>query len=187
MFTNVGKKIRIFGMISLVLNSISFFITSLGIYIMGIIPYDFGFLLAGSIAIFGGFLVSLLIYAVTYGFATQIKNSTIRVFANSNNPADTHVQPPYASNSPYPQTPPPEYPNPQDQKRTAPLVLGIIGVIFAILLPLVTYCCSIPGLVMANQDIRNSLPNQSARVLNIVALVIAEVNSLLTILIFWKL
>lgn len=63
-------------------------------------------------------------------------------------------------------------------KRKAPLILGIIGVIFALLLPIVTYCCSIPGLVMANKDIRNGADNRGARVLNIVAIIIAAINSI---------
>ena len=85
---------------------------------------------------------------------------------------------------PYPQTPgQPPYPQaPYFQKRTAPLVLGIIGIIFALFIPLVTYACSIPGLVMANQDIRRGLPNQNARILNIVALSVAVFVHFLSIL-----
>lgn len=62
------------------------------------------------------------------------------------------------------------------------MVLGIIGIIFALLLPIVTYCCSIPGLVMANRDVRLGLPNQGARILNIIAIVIAAINSLLGVM-----
>lgn len=95
----------------------------------------------------------------------------------------SYGQPPYGQ-QPYGQQPysQPGYPYPQGEKRTAPLVLGIIGIVFAILFPLVTYCCSIPGLVMANQDVQRGLPNQNARVLNIVALVLAVINSFLGIL-----
>lgn len=74
-------------------------------------------------------------------------------------------------------TPYPSYPNTAPQKRSAPLVLGIIGIIFALLLPIVTYCCSIPGLVMANKDIAMGANNQAARILNIVAIIIAAINS----------
>ena len=82
--------------------------------------------------------------------------------------APSYGQPPY----PYAQVP---------RKRTAPTVLGIIGIVFGILLPLVTYCCSIPGLVMANQDIRRGLPNQTGRILNIIALAVALANSVFSI------
>lgn len=95
----------------------------------------------------------------------------------------TPQQPP----SPYPQPPygqSPYYP-PYGQKRNSPTVLGIVGIVFAILLPLVTYCCSIPGLVMANQDVRRGWPSQNARILNIVALSLAVVNSFIGIL--WRL
>ena len=60
-------------------------------------------------------------------------------------------------------------------------MLGIVGIVFAILLPLVTYCCSIPGLVMASKDIQRGLPSQSARVLNLIALALAVANSFLGI------
>lgn len=86
--------------------------------------------------------------------------------------------PPY-NQPPYPPVPGPGY---GMQKRTAPLVLGIIGIVFGVLLPLVTYACSIPGLVMANKDIKMGLDNQSGRVLNIIAIVIAAVNSIMGIL-----
>lgn len=99
----------------------------------------------------------------------------------------TPPAPPYAqqNGTPYGQTPVPGYPYQQHQKRNAPLVLGIVGIVFAILLPLVTYCCSIPGLVMVNQDVQRGLPNQSARVLNIIALCLAVANSIFGIL--WRL
>lgn len=92
-------------------------------------------------------------------------------------------QPPYPGAPGYgqPPYPPYSYPNQTPRKRSAPTVLGIIGIVFGLLLPLVTYCCSIPGLVMANQDIRQGMPNQSARTLNIIALVIAVANSFFSI------
>ena len=96
-----------------------------------------------------------------------------------------YAQPPVQpNNAPYGQAPAPGYPGypyPQQPKRNAPLVLGIVGIVFAILLPLVTYCCSIPGLVMASKDIQRGLPSQSARVLNIIALALAVANSFLGI------
>ena len=68
------------------------------------------------------------------------------------------------------------------RKRTAPLVLGIIGIVFAILLPLVTYCCSIPGLVMASRDINLGAQGRGYQALNIIALVIAVINSILGVI-----
>ena len=65
------------------------------------------------------------------------------------------------------------------QKRTAPIVLGIIGLVFSFLLPIVTYPCSIVGVVMANSDNKRGAKNTSGLVLNIVALVIAALNSIL--------
>lgn len=101
------------------------------------------------------------------------------------NPAPSpYTQPPMQPNSaPYGQPSAPGYPDYpyQQPKRNAPLVLGIVGIVFAILLPLVTYCCSIPGLVMASKDIQRGLPSQSARVLNIIALALAVANSFLGI------
>jgi len=82
----------------------------------------------------------------------------------------------------YPQPNPPPYSiyPPQAAPRTAPMILGIIGIIFALLLPFVTYACSIPGLVMANTDIRRGLTNKThMKILNIVAISLAACNSLL--------
>lgn len=64
------------------------------------------------------------------------------------------------------------------------LALGIIGVVFAILLPIVTYPCSIVGLVLANNDIKSGKTTKTTgKTLNIVALVIAACNSILGALI----
>ena len=97
----------------------------------------------------------------------------------------TSGMPGYGQPPAYPGTPgygQPPYPYGQiPRKRMAPTVLGIIGIVFGILLPLVTYCCSIPGLVMANQDIRRGLPNQAGRILNIIALAVALANSVFSI------
>lgn len=80
--------------------------------------------------------------------------------------------------APPPQQPyPPGYtPYPQSAKP-APLVLGIIGVVFALIFPLVTYACSIPGLVMAVSARKTGVYRTADLVLNIVALGVAVINS----------
>lgn len=78
--------------------------------------------------------------------------------------------------------PPPSYPQSYVTKPAAPskapLVLGIIGAVFALLLPIVTYCCSIPGLVIAGRNSRAGFPATGTKVLNIIALVVAAINSI---------
>jgi hypothetical protein len=62
-------------------------------------------------------------------------------------------------------------------KTHAPsLVLSIIGLVFALLLPIVTYTCSIVGLVMAINN-RNTYKTTPALVLCIIGLVLAIINS----------
>ncbi len=76
-------------------------------------------------------------------------------------------------------------PVPFRTKSSAPIVLGIIGIIFSILLPIVTYPCSIVGLVIAYKDHKCGLPNTtSGMVLNIIALVIAFLNSVAGAILF---
>lgn len=97
----------------------------------------------------------------------------------------------------YPQSPPPYYgqnrvpfyvppqqqyypqgPVPFRTKSSAPVVLGILGIIFSFLLPIVTYPCSIVGLVIAYKDHKYGIPDTtSGMVLNIIALAIAFLNS----------
>lgn len=57
------------------------------------------------------------------------------------------------------------------------IVVGIIGIIFAILFPLVTYCTSIPGWVLAAKR-----PDKKGMVLNIIAVILAVINSILGII-----
>lgn len=57
------------------------------------------------------------------------------------------------------------------------LVVGILGIIFAILLPIVTYCISIPGLALGAKR-----PDKKGVVLNIIAIIIAVINSVLGII-----
>lgn len=98
---------------------------------------------------------------------------------------DGQPLPPQTPYSPYPGQVPPSlnfpFPPVQRRKSAAPTVLGVIGIVFALLLPVVTYACSIPGLVMANREIRSGLPGRAARNLNIAALAVAVVNSILGI------
>lgn len=56
---------------------------------------------------------------------------------------------------------------------TENLVLGIIGIIFAILLPLITYCVSIVGLVLSIKK-----KDKVGIILNSIALVGAVINSI---------
>jgi len=87
-------------------------------------------------------------------------------------------------------------PNPNYQKDNTPVVerrvvyeyhnrpstgngliaLGVVGIVFAILLPLVTYCTSITGWVLAARR-----PDKKGLVLNIVAVIIALINSLIAL------
>lgn len=57
------------------------------------------------------------------------------------------------------------------------IVVGILGIIFGILLPIVTYCVSIPGLVLSAKR-----TDKKGLVLNIIALIIAIINSVLGVI-----
>jgi len=63
------------------------------------------------------------------------------------------------------------------------LVLMIIGAVFALILPIITYCCSIPSLVMSITK-RHTHKTTYAIVINIIALVLAVVNSALGIMLY---
>lgn len=75
---------------------------------------------------------------------------------------------------------------PHQKRSVASLVLGIIGTIFSVLIPLVTYACSIPGLIIAVRDKKRSYKANGGIVLNIVALVIAALNSALAVVVALK-
>ena len=60
--------------------------------------------------------------------------------------------------------------------HTASLVLSIIGLVFSILLPIITYPCSIIALVMANKR-RGTHKVTAAIVMSIIGLAVALVNS----------
>lgn len=67
------------------------------------------------------------------------------------------------------------------------LVLGIIGVVFSVLIPVVTYACSIPGLIIAIRDQKKAVRAKPGMVLNIVALAVALINSLFAVVVAVKL
>lgn len=72
-------------------------------------------------------------------------------------------------------------------KQSIPsLVLGIVGVVFALIFPIVTYACSIPGLIIALKDRKRAYKANPGIVLNIVALSIALINSLFAVVIAIK-
>ena len=60
--------------------------------------------------------------------------------------------------------------------HVASLVLSIIGLVFSLLFPLVTYPCSIVGLVMAVKK-KSECKTTAALVMCIIGLVIAIINS----------
>lgn len=77
--------------------------------------------------------------------------------------------------------------NTKQKHSVASLVLGIIGMVFSVLIPLVTYACSIPGLIIAVRDKKRSYKAGGGIVLNIVALAVAVINSLLAVAMALKL
>jgi len=67
--------------------------------------------------------------------------------------------------------------DPQDVKvHISSLVLSIIGLVFSLLLPIVTYPCSIVGLVLAIKK-RNTHKTTAAIVMCIISFVVAIANS----------
>ncbi len=70
---------------------------------------------------------------------------------------------------------------------TPGLTLGIIGTIFAFILPVVTFACSIPGLVSSVKAKARRYDANAGIALNIVAISLAGINSVIgTILIIRK-
>lgn len=67
------------------------------------------------------------------------------------------------------------------------LTLGIIGTVFAFILPVVTFACSIPGLVSSVKAKNRRYDANAGIALNIVAISLAGINSVIgTILIIRK-
>ncbi len=69
-----------------------------------------------------------------------------------------------------------------DKKKVckSSLVLGIVGLVFSLFVPAVTYPCSVTGLVMGIKK-KNTHKCSASIALNIVALVIAVINSVAAI------
>lgn len=90
-----------------------------------------------------------------------------------------------------PQQPNYSYPNqpqygpgyPPAKARTAPLILGIVSIVFAFIIPLVSLICSLVGLSMANADIKKGLTTQKyMKIINIVALVLTIISFIFNII-----
>jgi hypothetical protein len=79
--------------------------------------------------------------------------------------------------------PPPYAPAPPSSKpKTAVIVLGILGIIGALFMPLIGYACSIPGLVMASKEIRlGQTTSNAGRILNIIGLCLSILMHLINI------
>lgn len=70
---------------------------------------------------------------------------------------------------------------------TPGLTLGIIGTVFAFILPIVTFACSIPGLVTSVKAKNRRYDANAGIALNIVAISLAGINSVIgTILVVRK-
>ncbi len=63
------------------------------------------------------------------------------------------------------------------------IALGVIGIVFGVLFPAVTYGCSIPGLVLTMKKSRKGYRTNASLVLNIVAIAVAFANSVLAVLV----
>ena len=61
------------------------------------------------------------------------------------------------------------------------LVLGIVGLVFSVFIPIVSYACAIPGLVIGIKRRRKNYNSSAGVTLNIVALAISIINSALGI------
>lgn len=61
------------------------------------------------------------------------------------------------------------------------LVLGIVGLVFSFLLPLVSYACAIPGLVIGLRKRKKNYSSSAGISISVVALSLALLNSILGI------
>ncbi|MCL2108843.1 MAG: DUF4190 domain-containing protein [Oscillospiraceae bacterium] len=81
---------------------------------------------------------------------------------------------------------PPTYERQQittDKQHVASLVLSIIGLVFALFLPIITYVCSIIGLVVAIKN-RKEYKTTAAIIMCIIGLIVALINSIMGFLMF---
>ena len=73
------------------------------------------------------------------------------------------------------------------KKSISSMVLGIVGIAFSLIVPIVTFACSIPGLLIALNHKKRAYQANAGIVLNIVGLSIATLNSLMAVVIAIKL
>lgn len=62
------------------------------------------------------------------------------------------------------------------------LVLGIVGLIFSFIVPIVSYACAIPGLVIGIKKRKKNYSSSAGISLSIVALSLALINSVFGVL-----
>ncbi|MBQ5320154.1 MAG: hypothetical protein J6K17_13765 [Oscillospiraceae bacterium] len=67
------------------------------------------------------------------------------------------------------------------------LVLGIVGLVFSLFLPFVSYGCSIPGLVIGLKKQHKDYNSRPGIILNVIAIALSIVNSALGIIMTVKL
>lgn len=61
------------------------------------------------------------------------------------------------------------------------IVLGIVGIVFSLICPAVSYGCSVPGLIITAEKKKSGFRTAAALVLNIVALACAFSNSVVAV------
>ena len=71
-----------------------------------------------------------------------------------------------------------------DRKKlcVSSLVLGIVGLIFSFIIPVVSYACAIPGLVIGIKRRKRNYSSSAGISLSIVALSLALINSVFGVL-----
>ena len=71
-----------------------------------------------------------------------------------------------------------------DRKKlcVSSLVLGIVGLIFSFIIPVVSYACAIPGLVIGIKKRKKNYSSSAGISLSIVALSLALINSVFGVL-----
>lgn len=62
------------------------------------------------------------------------------------------------------------------------LVLGIVGLVFSVIVPVVSYACAIPGLVIGLKRRRRNYNSTAGVALSIIALSLALLNSVFGVL-----
>ena len=62
------------------------------------------------------------------------------------------------------------------------LVLGIVGVVFSLFVPAAAYACAIPGLITGVKKSRRDYNASAGIILNIIALSLALINSVLGVI-----